>query len=149
MTPHELATLHAAAFVQDRAWSASEFQDLLASPHTRLTKRPHGFALWRSVAGEAELLTIAVDPAHQGRGVGAELMRAWMAAAARTATDAFLEVASDNDAALSLYHRFGFIEVARRANYYVRPKSSAGDRADAVVMRAPLSNDAGTPSPTV
>ena len=134
MTPAALAALHRAAFVHERPWSADEFATLLDSPHCHLAPAPQGFALWRAMAGEAELLTIAVHPEHQGRGVGASLMRGWMAQAAPLAETAFLEVAGDNGAACGLYARFGFVVVARRADYYRR----ADTRADALVMRAPL-----------
>ncbi|WP_415404190.1 GNAT family N-acetyltransferase [Tateyamaria sp. SN3-11] len=134
MTPEALADLHGAAFVQGRPWSASEFRDLLDGPHCRLTCTSHGFALWRAIAGEAELLTIAVRPDQQGRGVGTALMRDWMAAAAQHADTAFLEVAADNLPACALYTRHGFEIVARRPGYYRRGEA----RADALVMRAPL-----------
>ncbi|WP_299622045.1 ribosomal protein S18-alanine N-acetyltransferase [uncultured Tateyamaria sp.] len=134
MTPEALAELHRAAFTVERPWSADEFRDLLEARHTHLTCAMHGFALWRSVAGEAELLTLTVDPQHQGRGLGTRLMQRWMAQAARGADSAFLEVAQDNLAACALYARCGFATVARRPKYYARHDGAA----DALVMRAPL-----------
>lgn len=135
MTPDTLADLHKAAFTQERPWTAQEFADLLANPHTYLSASECGFALWRGIAGEAELLTIAVDPAHQRQGIGTKLMTTWMSEAATTCTSAFLEVASDNASAIALYSRQGFEIIATRAGYYRRPDS----RADALIMRAPLS----------
>lgn len=134
MTPGALAAIHAAAFTHERPWGAAEFADLIANPLTHLETATHGFALWRGIAGEAELLTIAVDPAAQGRGIGAGLMAGWMGKAAATCTEAFLEVAADNAAAVHLYSRYGFETKAKRAGYYRRP---AG-RADALILRAPL-----------
>jgi len=134
MTPKALAALHARAFTRERPWSADEFSDLLANPLTHLEVHAHGFALWRGVAGEAELLTIAVDPARQGSGIGGRLMRAWMAEAARSCETAFLEVAADNDAALALYARYGFETTAKRVQYYQRPEGSA----DALILQASL-----------
>lgn len=135
MTPETLAALHAASFVQERPWSAQEFATLLANPLTHLETHPHGFALWRGVADEAELLTIAVAPAQQGQGIGGRLMQLWMSEAAKTCTSAFLEAASDNASAIALYTRQGFEIIATRTGYYHRPDS----RADALIMRAPLS----------
>ena len=129
-----MAALHAAAFVSERAWAAQEFENLLAQPGVAVAHAPHGFALWRAVAGEAELLTIAVDPAHQGQGIGARLMHDWMEAAGVVAQDAFLEVAADNTAACALYAAFGFETVGRRTGYYLRPTT----RTDALLMRATL-----------
>ncbi|WP_299688849.1 ribosomal protein S18-alanine N-acetyltransferase [uncultured Tateyamaria sp.] len=135
MTAFELARLHAAAFTTERPWSAEEFANLCADRHTHLTTAAHGFALWRAVADEAELLTIAVDPVHQGQGVGHALMQNWMTQAAKLANTAFLEVAADNHAACRLYVKSGFETVAERPAYYARPHG----KADAWVMRAPLS----------
>ena len=135
MTPADLAALHRAAFLQDRSWSAEEFASLLASPFVTLHDAPHGFALTRTVAGESELLTLAVDPAHQGQGIGRALLRRWIAAAAPDAQIAFLEVASDNTAAVPLYLSEGFTEVARRGAYYLRKNAAA---ADAIVMQRAL-----------
>lgn len=136
MTPEAAAAIHAAAFSDARPWSAQEIADLLAGPACFLTERDGaGFALWRAIAGEAELLTIAVSPHDQGRGIGGAVMRDWMAAARAVADTAFLEVAQDNAAACALYARCGFVEVARRSGYYARPHG----RADALVLRAELS----------
>lgn len=134
MTPDTLERIHAAAFTTERSWSAQEFRDLQTSSHTHLTTSEQGFALWRSVADEAELLTIAVAPEQQNKGTGRQLMRAWMTQAAQTAETAFLEVAADNGPACALYASFGFRTVATRQNYYARPNG----RADALVMRALL-----------
>lgn len=136
MTPDALAALHASAFLRQRPWSAGEFASLLASPHVFLVTVPHAFALGRTVADECELLTIATDPAHQRTGLGAACLRAFeMAAAGRGATECFLEVDSENTAALALYHRAGFVPTGRRAHYYSLPN---GMRADAILMAKPL-----------
>lgn len=133
MTPETLAQLHAAAFTLERPWSASEFAALLDSPHVRLFTRPHGFALTRSVAGESELLTLAVDPDRQRRGIGRDLVRSWLAATADAGAEvAFLEVAADNLPALALYYALGFRESGLRKGYYTRTGAPA---ADAIVMQ--------------
>lgn len=133
MTPEALASLHARGFTSGRPWQAAEFRDLLSEPHTRLSVRPEGFALWRSIAGEAELLTIVVEPDARRRGIGTALMTAWMADAANSADTAFLEVARDNAPAIALYEKFGFEPVGSRKNYY---RQSDGMAVDALLMRA-------------
>lgn len=135
MTPQNMAQIHAAAFTDARAWSAAEFASLLDSPHLFASHASQGFALVRVVAGEAELLTIAVHPAHQGQGTGRALMADWMARAAHTADEAFLEVAADNAPACALYAACGFMIAGRRAGYYQR---SGAQAVDAWLMRAPL-----------
>jgi len=130
MTPYELSQIHSAAFTMSRPWSAQEFATFLSNPHTHLFARPTGFALVQVIAGEAELLTIAVHPDAQGKGTGHKLMSEWLFKV--DATEAFLEVAADNNAARYLYNAYGFAEVARRKSYYARKGSNS---VDAIVMR--------------
>lgn len=139
MTPAALATLHAAAFTTERPWSAAEFEDLLTSPLVALHSQPHGFALCRTVAGESELLTLAVDPSHQRQGIGRTLTQAWLEALHNTgaAERAFLEVASDNAGAIALYSALGFSNIGRRRAYYHRNGQQA---ADALVMQLDLTH---------
>jgi ribosomal-protein-alanine N-acetyltransferase len=124
VTPDQMARIHAAAFVQDRSWSAEEIADLLASPLITAFHETGGFALTRLIAGEAELLTIAVDPAHQKQGIGRRLMERWIASSADTA---FLEVAADNVPAIALYQSLGFEQIGVRHRYYLRKDAAAVD----------------------
>ncbi len=114
----------------------AEFADLIASPLCCLCAGPHGFALARVIAGEAELLTLATDPDHRRRGIAADLLqRVEAAAAERGALDQFLEVAADNVAARALYAKAGYIQIGQRAGYYVRP---GADPVDALVLAKAL-----------
>ncbi len=130
MTPSALARLHAAAFAPERGWSAEEFKELIALPHITLFCAPHGFLLVRTIAEEAEILTLAVAPEQRRQGIANKLIRDWLAAT--TAKSAFLEVATDNIAARRLYAKHGFVEIARRKGYYARPGSAP---VDAVLMK--------------
>ncbi len=132
MTPDALARVHSAAFVTERSWTEQEFAELLSSPHTQVFSHAAGFALTRTVAGESELLTLAVDPAHQRQGIARQLTQDWLASLPGRADTAFLEVASDNHAAQALYAALGFATVATRPAYYARKNAAA---ADAIVMR--------------
>ncbi|MFD2740333.1 GNAT family N-acetyltransferase [Sulfitobacter aestuarii] len=120
MTPADMAELHAAAFLQERPWSAGEFAALGDSPFVRVFPHQHGFALTRILAGESELLTLAVHPAHQRRGIARMLLADWLAALPGRAETAFLEVAADNAAAIGLYASCGFETIATRRGYYRR-----------------------------
>lgn len=126
-----LARLHAAAF--DRPWGGSEIADLMASPGAfGLLVEETGFILCRAIAGEAEVLTLAVTPAARRRGAGRALLEAAAGLAATTGADSmFLEVAADNVAALALYAAADFSRVGLRRAYYA-------DGSDAVVMRRAL-----------
>ena len=135
MTPAEMSALHRTAFAPERGWSATEFAELLQNPMVQLHQRPQGFALSRTVAGESELLTLAVEPAHQRRGLGKQLVLGWLTGVSDRAEVAFLEVAADNHAALALYKATGFAQSGLRHGYYAR---KSGAFADAVLMRKDL-----------
>lgn len=132
-----LAALHAAAF--EHPWSAEDLSEVLGSPGALGLGALEGgalrgFILVRAVAGEAEVLTLAVDPAARRQGLGRRLLSAaisWAAAAGATAM--FLEVDSANQPAVSLYRTKNFAEVGRRRAYYA-------DGGDALVLRRELNS---------
>jgi ribosomal-protein-alanine N-acetyltransferase len=129
-TAERLAGLHAAAF--PAPWDAAALADLLTQAGVFAVEQPDGFILLRTVADEAEILTLAVRPEARRRGLGARLVReGGTAAAAQGATRLFLEVADDNAAALALYVGAGFSEAGRRPGYYARPD---GVRQDALIL---------------
>jgi ribosomal-protein-alanine N-acetyltransferase len=107
---------------------------------------PQGFVLGRCIADEAEVLTLAVDPMARRKGTGRHLMQEFLVEAAkRGATTAFLEVASNNPAAISLYSRLDFVQTGLRKGYFQAPD---GLRTDALVLARGLDAAAITgPSP--
>ncbi|MGH3774347.1 MAG: ribosomal protein S18-alanine N-acetyltransferase [Pseudonocardiaceae bacterium] len=68
---------------------------------------------------EAEIQTIGVDPAHQGRGIGRALLRRLLEVTDAALATVFLEVRTDNDAARALYKSEGFTVVGLREQYYL------------------------------
>ncbi len=133
MTPEDLAALHARCFTIPRPWSAAEFAGFLADPLAfLLVEGDAGFLLGRAVAGEAELLTLAVAPEARRRGLGQRLVGRFLyQARLRGAASAFLEVAADNAPAQALYERAGFAPAGRRRGYYAGPN---GRGLDALVL---------------
>ena len=130
-----LATLHAEAF--DAPWDAAAFETLLGQAGVHLAEVDGGFILVRTVADEAEILTLAVRPADRRRGIATDLVaRGASVAVAQGATRLFLEVAEDNAAARGLYERAGFVEAGRRPRYYAR---SDGSWAGALILALTLS----------
>ena len=125
------ATLHATGFA--RGWSASEFERLLTNSSVVAdcigdAPRFQGFVLSRIAADEAEILTVAVDPAARGRGLATTLLGHHLANLARAgAASVFLEVDDANRPALALYRRFGFQQVGRRPAYYAKADGSKGN----------------------
>ena len=140
-----LEFLHASCFPHE-PWNTAAFAGLLASPGMFALLAPvlapgggeispAGFILARAIAGEAEIVTIAVSPAYQRTGLGAVLLEGALEfARAAGAEAAFLEVAENNNPAYQLYTRHGFIKIGRRPNYY-RQKDAA---VAALVMRLEL-----------
>ena len=131
-----MARLHAAAFTTPRPWSEGEIAALLTSPLVFTLTEAGGFLIGRAVAGEAELLTVAVDPAARGQGIGTRLIAGFLAEArVKNAESVFLEVAADNLAARGLYAAAGFAEAGRRRGYYRTPQ---GQALDALLLRRGL-----------
>jgi ribosomal-protein-alanine N-acetyltransferase len=134
----DMAAVHAQAF--DAPWDDKAFSELLASPGVYAVgaqgRGLAGLILMRVVAGEAEVLTLAVAPAARRRGVARGLLDAALARAiAAGAERAFLEVAEDNEGAIALYRGAGFTGVGRRPGYYVR---GPGSSVDALVLSLAL-----------
>jgi ribosomal-protein-alanine N-acetyltransferase len=136
-----LAEVHAAAF--DEPWSADDILRFavdrggFALAADAADGALAGFILCRLIAGEAEVLTLAVRPEARRHGVGRALVAAALGLAKQSATSMFLEVAADNPGARALYEQAGFETVGRRAGYYGR---AAAPSVDAIVMRRALNS---------
>jgi ribosomal-protein-alanine N-acetyltransferase len=95
-----------------------------------------GFILLRNAGDEAEILTVAVDPASRKRGLGRKLVEeAARRAYHDRAESLFLEVDESNRAAVSLYRGLGFETVGQRSRYYDNGDAPPGT---ALVMRLRL-----------
>jgi len=144
-----LESLHGACFAM--GWDALAIARLLAMPGATGTiavvrpaaeqdATPVGFLLGREAGGEAEIISTGVLPGFRGRGMGGALVSEFSTRMQQRGAEAvFLEVAVDNDAALSLYKRQGFVSVGLRKAYYEpAPDSSKAGPTDAIVMRRNL-----------
>lgn len=88
-----------------------------------------GFALWRTVSDESELLLLAVHSSVQGNGIGRALLEDFVEQAqAYGASRLHLEV-RDGNRANSLYASEGFAVAGRRRDYY---RGLQGERHDAL-----------------
>jgi ribosomal-protein-alanine N-acetyltransferase len=119
-----------AMFAAELAQSASRRLYLVAEEETALV----GYAGMMFTGGpQADVVTLAVDPAHWGHGTGTALLTALLDEAGnRGCAEVLLEVREDNPRARQLYSRHGFTEVGVRRGYY-QPSG-----VDAVVMRKGL-----------
>ncbi|HWJ70497.1 MAG TPA: GNAT family N-acetyltransferase [Sphingobium sp.] len=125
------------------AWSHQQLCSMMHLPGALLLigrsgEAPVGFALLRCIAGEAELLLLAVHPAHRGLGYGKRLLdRCMTEAESSGAQTMFLEVREGNPA-LRLYSKAGFIQYNIRRDYYM---GSNGQRANALSLKINLGQD--------
>jgi [ribosomal protein S18]-alanine N-acetyltransferase len=139
-----LASLHRACF--NEAWNEEAFLRLvdragavalLASVEAETESQ--GFLLAQVAADECEILSIGSLSSVRRKGLARALLMAADKAAHRLgAREMYLEVAEDNDAALTLYRSAGFVIIGRRAKYYLR---ADGTGLDAVMLRATLPLD--------
>ncbi|MHB8297072.1 MAG: ribosomal protein S18-alanine N-acetyltransferase [Dermatophilaceae bacterium] len=134
----DLALLEPALFADD-AWSEqSWWAELAGRPRRSYVVAEQGGAVvgYAGVdrGGEvADVMTIAVAPGAQGKGLGTVLMD-WLIAEARRggAEHLMLEVRADNVAAQRLYSKAGFVVTTVRRRYY-QPAD-----VDAQIMRLTL-----------
>jgi ribosomal-protein-alanine N-acetyltransferase len=136
----KLAELHGASF--HRGWGEGEFEAMLLERNTlvhllRMGRKTIGFAVSRMAADEAEILSIAVDAGHRGRGLSRNLLLTHLGhLAGRGVRSVFLEVEENNQPARRLYQRAGFAIAGRRERYY---RQASGEQLNALLMRRDLS----------
>ncbi len=149
------AQLEKEMFAGDSPWPATAFRAELNAPYNSYfaaRDRPGGevvgyagiSTLGSAGSYECEIHTIAVAPTHRGRGYGRALLAALLEVADSRGAPVFLEVRTDNDTAITLYQRHGFVRSGIRRNYY-QPSG-----ADAYTMIRPATTSAamrpgGTP----
>ena len=117
-------------FAAEFAQPASRRLYLVAEDGTALV----GYAGMMFTGGsQADVVTLAVNPARWGEGTGTALLMALVGEAEKRGyEEVLLEVREDNPRARRLYLRHGFAEIGIRRGYY-QPSG-----VDAVVMRKGL-----------
>ena len=137
------SALHVESFgpLGERTWTRQDLAELAALPGVaglllQVDGHDAGLAVCQVAADEAELLTLAVRPAHRRQGCARRLLAAVIDHVRKGGARAlFLEVGADNPAARSLYDSQGFRAVGERRAYYQRGQ---GPPADGIVMRLTL-----------
>ena len=134
----QLSRLHQAAFtaIGQVGWTQKSLAESCAMAGSLLMvafrdEHPVGFAVFRCVLDEAELITLAVDPEHQGKSIASKLIK-WSDAQLIQLgiCSVFLEVRTDNRPAIRLYENIGFQSRSVRKGYY---KLDDGSRVDGVI----------------
>jgi [ribosomal protein S18]-alanine N-acetyltransferase len=119
------AELEAQLFDGDDPWPERAFLAELAAKHNlyvgaRVDDKLVGYAgiarLGRFKPFEYEIHTIGVDPAYQGQGIGRAMLHQLFEYA--DGATIFLEVRTDNAAAIALYESEGFARIGVRKRYY-------------------------------
>ena len=115
------------------AWDRRQLEGELVRPGgiflVSATDRFAGVAMGWSIAGDAEVLRLAVDPAARRLGLGRQLLGALEARMCDLGAELiFLEVRADNGAAVALYEGQGYARIGTRPRYYA-------DGCDALVLR--------------
>ncbi len=130
------AELEKQLFDGDDPWPARVFVAELEANHNhyvaaRADDKLVGYGgiarLGRKRPYEYEIHTVGVDADYQGRGIGRQLLTALLEYA--VGGTVFLEVRTDNVAAITLYESVGFVRAGLRRRYY------RASGADAYTMR--------------
>jgi [ribosomal protein S18]-alanine N-acetyltransferase len=124
------------------AWTRSQLSGILPMGGVflmiavdRKSESVVGFSLFRTVAGESELLLIAVLPDEQRRGVGTLLLDQFLDRARQDGVSRVHLEVRDGNPAIGMYHCAGFSPVGRRRNYY---HAASGKRYDAITLASEL-----------
>jgi ribosomal-protein-alanine N-acetyltransferase len=120
------------------AWTRSQCRGILPMTGVSLMlawdekrETPLGFSMSRTIAGDSELLLLAVAPATRRRGVGRRLLQQFIERAkSEGATRMHLEV-RDGNPAIEMYRAAGFEAAGRRNNYY---RGTDGSQFDALTF---------------
>ena len=122
---NKLAELHAKCF-PDKPWSASDFAELKKAG-CEILASDNGFIVWRTVADEAEIISIGVTPDAGRSGIaGAMILLMEQELKKSGVVNVFLEVSEVNVPAKNLYEKYGFKPTGKRPKYY--------DGIDAIIM---------------
>jgi ribosomal-protein-alanine N-acetyltransferase len=92
----------------------------------KLKKEVVGYTCLWHLVDQLEVANFAVSPVHRSKGIGEKLMKKILfEARGKNCKSVVLSVRESNQAAISLYVKFGFVEVGRRKKYYRLPTEDA------------------------
>ena len=125
----ELSNLHKKCFPM-HPWSADDFRDLKKSG-CEIIMSENGFIVYRTVADEAEIITIGVNPEMRRNGIASAMIGIIEKNIKNQGVKKiFLEVSAANIPAQKLYENSGYKTIGSRPKYY--------DGIDAILMSKEL-----------
>jgi ribosomal-protein-alanine N-acetyltransferase len=120
------------------AWTRSQCGGILPMAGVRLVlaqddenSRSCGFSLYRTIAGDSELLLLAVSPHAQKQGIGRILLTQFIDDSKKNGADRIHLEVRDGNSAIELYRSVGFVPVGRRRKYY---RGRDGEARDALTF---------------
>lgn len=121
--------------VHAHPWTRGNFSDAMRSAYACKILESDGtmmgYAVMMMGVDEAELLDIAIDAAHQRKGMGRRLLEAMLSLARQAGMRRLvLEVRTSNLPAIALYGASGFGRIGLRRDYY----PAEDGREDALLM---------------
>ncbi len=107
------------------AWSEKQLYEIISNPDYKYITALEKGEL-KGVGGvicsscdSAEIFTVAVDENSRGKGIGGMILKRLLEfCVEKGAEKVFLEVEEGNIAAISLYLKYGFLEVGKRKGFY-------------------------------
>jgi ribosomal-protein-alanine N-acetyltransferase len=111
-------------------WSPSSYEEAARAGQVVLVGEVGGavlaFVVCRFVAGEGEILNLAVAPSQRRKAVGSRMLaEAVDEAKANRVERLYLEVRESNRVAIAFYGKHGFAKSGQRARYYQNPTENA------------------------
>jgi ribosomal-protein-alanine N-acetyltransferase len=125
-----LSVLHKSCF--EKYWDKNSFESLLRLPTTCGWMNEFAFILFSVCGEEAEILTLGVAPDVRKAGLATELLLYTFDQLKQKGVHAvFLDVSVENVAAIGLYNKMGFEQIALRKGYY----TEKNHKVDALILK--------------
>ena len=112
-------------------WTQASYREWMNSPGavafvSEVEGRVTGFIIGRQVAGEAEVLNLAVAPMARRKGQGGALLKSALEEfRTLSVRRVYLEVRESNMIARTFYAKHGFSQTGKRLKYYRKPEEAA------------------------
>lgn len=117
-------------------WTRSQCAGIMSMPGVglwiaRQDDRIVGFSLSRTIAGDSELLLLAVHPDHRRDGIGSILLKHFVKTSREKGANSIHLEVRDGNPAVAMYKAADFRVVGRRQNYY---RGRQGEAFDALTL---------------